>query len=232
MPSIGDPKWYRECKSLFPCGSPLESTKGWDDKFTPECRQGARSCCRRRAMTARRSCSCSRPTSPRCSNLAPVAKSLLEKAGFKVDLQAMDWQTLVSRRTKKDPPVGRRLARLPHLLGVGRRPRPGRDQLPQRELRQGDVRLAVRCRDREAARRLRQGDRSGEAEGDRRGRAAARRRVPDAPPARPVRRSRWRSARTSSGVLVAPIDRLLEHRGEVASMLGYILRRLCSPPCR
>src|SRR5436305_15185351 len=38
------------------------------------------------------------------SNLAPVTKSLMEKAGFKVDLQAMDWQTLVTRRTKKDPP--------------------------------------------------------------------------------------------------------------------------------
>ena len=39
----------------------------------------------------------------RARNLAPVAKSLMEKAGFKVDLQAMDWQTLVSRRAKKDP---------------------------------------------------------------------------------------------------------------------------------
>src|SRR5256714_11347248 len=38
------------------------------------------------------------------NNLAPVTKSLMEKAGFKVDLQAMDWQTLVTRRTKKDPP--------------------------------------------------------------------------------------------------------------------------------
>jgi peptide/nickel transport system substrate-binding protein len=38
------------------------------------------------------------------TNLAPVAKSLMEKAGFKVDLQAMDWQTLVARRAKKDPP--------------------------------------------------------------------------------------------------------------------------------
>jgi uncharacterized protein with von Willebrand factor type A (vWA) domain len=53
------------------------------------------------------------------TNLAPVAKSLLEKAGFKVDMQSMDWQTLVTRRAKKDPPAGR-LERLPHL--VGRRP--------------------------------------------------------------------------------------------------------------
>src|SRR5216117_4259917 len=38
------------------------------------------------------------------ANLAPVAKSLLEKAGFKVDMQSMDWQTLVARRAKKEPP--------------------------------------------------------------------------------------------------------------------------------
>ena len=37
------------------------------------------------------------------SQLATVAKPQLEAAGFKVDLQSMDWQTLVSRRTKKDP---------------------------------------------------------------------------------------------------------------------------------
>jgi peptide/nickel transport system substrate-binding protein len=37
------------------------------------------------------------------TNLAPVAKSLMEKAGFKVDMQSMDWQTVVARRVKKDP---------------------------------------------------------------------------------------------------------------------------------
>jgi peptide/nickel transport system substrate-binding protein len=37
------------------------------------------------------------------TNLAPVAKSLMEKAGFKVDMQSMDWQTVVARRSKKDP---------------------------------------------------------------------------------------------------------------------------------
>jgi peptide/nickel transport system substrate-binding protein len=38
------------------------------------------------------------------ANLAPVAKAQLEAAGFKVDVQPMDWQTLVGRRTRKDPP--------------------------------------------------------------------------------------------------------------------------------
>ncbi len=31
--NVGNPEFYKECKSLFPCGSPLESTKGWEDKL-------------------------------------------------------------------------------------------------------------------------------------------------------------------------------------------------------
>ena len=38
------------------------------------------------------------------ANTAPIAKSLMEKAGMKVDMQSMDWQTLVARRARKDPP--------------------------------------------------------------------------------------------------------------------------------
>jgi peptide/nickel transport system substrate-binding protein len=34
-----------------------------------------------------------------------VAAQLLRQAGFKVDLQAMDWNTVVTRRSKKDPPA-------------------------------------------------------------------------------------------------------------------------------
>jgi len=37
--------------------------------------------------------------------LPDVAAQLLRQAGFKVDLQAMDWNTLVTRRAKKDPPA-------------------------------------------------------------------------------------------------------------------------------
>src|SRR5439155_18432835 len=37
--------------------------------------------------------------------LPDVAAQLLRQAGLKVDLQAMDWNTVVSRRAKKDPPA-------------------------------------------------------------------------------------------------------------------------------
>jgi peptide/nickel transport system substrate-binding protein len=39
------------------------------------------------------------------TNLAPVAKDLMTRAGFNVDMQSMDWQTLVARRVKRDPPA-------------------------------------------------------------------------------------------------------------------------------
>ena len=58
------------------------------------------------------------------TNLAPVAKSLMEKGGFKVDMQSMDWQTVVARRAKKGPAEPGRLERVPHLLGRGRHPQP------------------------------------------------------------------------------------------------------------
>src|SRR5260370_21610492 len=32
--NVGDPRYYRECKSLFPCGLPLESTVGWEDRLS------------------------------------------------------------------------------------------------------------------------------------------------------------------------------------------------------
>jgi peptide/nickel transport system substrate-binding protein len=101
--TIGEPEFYRVCKSLFPCGSPLETTKGWDDKLDSNMAKA-------KALVAEAGYDGTpvllmRSTDiPSLSNLGPVAKSLMEQAGLKVDLQAMDWQTLVSRRTKKEAP--------------------------------------------------------------------------------------------------------------------------------
>jgi len=42
-------------------------------------------------------------TLPVLTNMAPVTKALLEQGGFKVDMQSMDWQTVVARRARKEP---------------------------------------------------------------------------------------------------------------------------------
>jgi len=100
---IGDPEWFSECKSLFPCGSPLESAKGFEDKLDSNFAR-ALALLREAGYDGTPIVVMQSTDLVSLSNLAPVAKSLLEKAGFKVDVQAMDWQTLVSRRAKKDPP--------------------------------------------------------------------------------------------------------------------------------
>jgi peptide/nickel transport system substrate-binding protein len=100
--NVGNPEYYKECRSLFPCGSPLESTKGWDDKVRGNAAK-AKELLKEAGYDGTPVVLMHQTDTAGHNNLATVAKPQLEAAGFKVDLQAMDWQTLVSRRTKKDP---------------------------------------------------------------------------------------------------------------------------------
>ena len=100
--TIGDAKYYVTCKSLYPCGSPLETSKGWEDKLDSNFAK-AKALLAEAGYDGTPVVLMQSTDVGSLSNLAPVAKSLMEKAGLKVDLQAMDWQTLVSRRSKKDP---------------------------------------------------------------------------------------------------------------------------------
>ncbi|HJZ32871.1 MAG TPA: ABC transporter substrate-binding protein [Hyphomicrobiaceae bacterium] len=101
--TIGNAKYYLVCKSLYPCGSPLETSKGWEDKLEGNAAK-AKQLLQEAGYDGTPVVLMQSTDIASLSNLAPVAKSLMEKAGFKVDLQAMDWQTLVARRAKKEPP--------------------------------------------------------------------------------------------------------------------------------
>jgi len=101
--TIGDAEYYVTCKSLYPCGSPFATTKGWDDKIESNFAK-AKALLQEAGYADTPVVLMQSTDIASLSNLAPVAKSLMEKAGLKVDLQAMDWQTLVARRAKKDPP--------------------------------------------------------------------------------------------------------------------------------
>jgi peptide/nickel transport system substrate-binding protein len=102
--TIGDPKYFLTCKSLYPCGSPFETTKGFEDKLESNVAK-AKQLLAEAGYDGTPVVLMQSTDIGALSNLAPVAKSLMEKAGLKVDLQAMDWQTLVARRSKKDPPA-------------------------------------------------------------------------------------------------------------------------------
>jgi peptide/nickel transport system substrate-binding protein len=100
---IGDPEWYKECKAMFLCGTPLESSKGWEDKLTSNFEK-SKQLLQEAGYDGTPIVLMHSTDLAVLANLAPVAKNLLEKGGFKVDMQSMDWQTLVSRRARKDPP--------------------------------------------------------------------------------------------------------------------------------
>jgi peptide/nickel transport system substrate-binding protein len=100
---IGDPEFYKTCKSLFICGMPLASEAGMDGLLTSNFDK-AKAILKEANYDGTPVVLMHSTDLQVLTNLAPVAKSLLEKAGFKVDMVSMDWQTLVARRAKKDAP--------------------------------------------------------------------------------------------------------------------------------
>jgi peptide/nickel transport system substrate-binding protein len=101
--TIGDPAYYKTCRSFYPCGSPFETTKGLEGLLESNFSK-SQALLKEAGYDGTPVVLMQSTDLAVLSNLAPVAKSLLEKGGFKVDLVAMDWQTLVARRAKKDPP--------------------------------------------------------------------------------------------------------------------------------
>ncbi len=101
--TIGNPKYYKVCKAMFVCGTPMATETGMEDKLTGNAAR-AQQMLKEAGYDGTPVVLMQSTDVQLLANLAPVAKSLMEKAGFKVDMQSMDWQTTVARRNKKDPP--------------------------------------------------------------------------------------------------------------------------------
>ena len=100
--TIGDPKYYKVCKAPFVCGTPLGSDEGMQEVLNQDAAK-ARTLLKEAGYDGTPVVLLQATDISAMVNLGPVAKAQLEAAGFKVDLQTMDWQTLVTRRTRKDP---------------------------------------------------------------------------------------------------------------------------------
>ena len=102
--SVGDKRFYSPCKAMFTCGTPLASTAGMDGLIEGNAAKA-------RELLKEAGYDGTVVVIPQPTDLgvikqmAPVAKAQLEKAGFKVETQAMDWQSMVARLlAKKGPP--------------------------------------------------------------------------------------------------------------------------------
>lgn len=99
--AVGDPEYYRQCKAMFVCGTPLATTAGMEDKLESNFAK-SKQLLKEAGYSGEPIVLMTSTDVQQLVNLGPVAKSLLERGGFTVDMQSMDWQTLVSRRVRKD----------------------------------------------------------------------------------------------------------------------------------
>jgi len=101
--TVGEPEYYKVSTAAFVCGTPnaVDAPNGMLVK--PDFEK-AKALLKEAGYDGTPVVLMQSTTLPVLTNTAPVAKAQLESGGFKVDMQSMDWQTLVARRTKKDPP--------------------------------------------------------------------------------------------------------------------------------
>jgi peptide/nickel transport system substrate-binding protein len=102
--TIGDPAYYKVCGAAFICGTPFATDKGTGPLLIKSDFAKSKALLKEAGYDGTPIVLMQSTTLPVLTNMAPVTKSLLEQGGFKVDMQSMDWQTVVTRRTKKDPP--------------------------------------------------------------------------------------------------------------------------------
>jgi peptide/nickel transport system substrate-binding protein len=101
LAGISDPKYFKECKAIFICGTPYATDKGFEDKLNSNFAK-SKEILKQEGYDGT-------PvvllyaTDTNTGRLTPITKSLLERGGFVVDMQAMDWQTVLSRRSRKEP---------------------------------------------------------------------------------------------------------------------------------
>ncbi|MFN3259266.1 MAG: ABC transporter substrate-binding protein [Pikeienuella sp.] len=102
---IGNPDLYQTCAAMFVCGTPLETEVGGVDVRDGTGMEKARALLKESGYDGT-PVVFMHPTDVSTLRAQPVVVAqALRDAGFTVDLQAMDWQTLVGRRASQEPPA-------------------------------------------------------------------------------------------------------------------------------
>ncbi len=96
---IGDPDFYQTCKAYFICGSPNATEAGFPK---PDIAR-AKALLKEGGYDGRPVVLMQPTDLAIVAPLGPVTAQALRAIGMNVDVQSMDWQTLVGRRAKQDP---------------------------------------------------------------------------------------------------------------------------------
>jgi len=99
---VGVKELYNTCPSMYTCGTPYGSAYGSEIQSKSNMKK-AQELLKASGYDGTPIVLMKPTDLAAIQKLPDVAAQLMRQAGFKVDLQAMDWQTLVGRRAKKDP---------------------------------------------------------------------------------------------------------------------------------
>ncbi|HLS69083.1 MAG TPA: ABC transporter substrate-binding protein [Kiloniellales bacterium] len=101
---VGNPEYYEICGAIFGCGTPLADETGADSLISGGDPEAAAALLEEAGYDGTPVVLMA-PTDVVTLNDQPVvAAQALRTAGFNVDLQPMDWQSVVTRRVNMDPP--------------------------------------------------------------------------------------------------------------------------------
>ena len=101
---IGDPEYYKVCKAMFVCGTPLANDAGMDGLLESNFVK-SKELLKEAGYDGTPVVLLHTTDIAVLTNAGPIAKSLLEKGGFKVEMVPLDFQAIVSRRLRKTPPA-------------------------------------------------------------------------------------------------------------------------------
>ena len=101
---VGDPRYYRTCPAYFVCGTPFESDVGSEALMAQDLDRAKQLLLE--AGYGGEPVLLMDPTDvPMLHNATLVTAQMLRKIGVNVQVQAMDWSTLTSRRAERKPPA-------------------------------------------------------------------------------------------------------------------------------
>jgi len=100
--AIGDPQFWKTCYSVFPCGTPLANDVGSDIMATGSI-DAAKAALAKTDYDGTPVLIMQPTDVPVLSAFSLVTAEKLRNAGFEVNVEAMDWSTLTSRRALRDP---------------------------------------------------------------------------------------------------------------------------------
>src|SRR4030081_997878 len=105
---VGNPEYYKICGAFFVCGTPLATEEGSESLIKGSGMAQAKKLLAESGYDGTPIVIMAPGDVVTLKAQPVVAAQQLRDAGFKVDLQATDWQTVVTRRASQKPPQGGR----------------------------------------------------------------------------------------------------------------------------